>query len=172
MTAMMSARFGKTSVLSLRRRSAWLSFRTRVAIVLAEVRTSTSEYFEGLSANLSRFDYAEDLMGILLSKSGNFPRQIFDQYSRRREIPRSSSFSQIVASMGEGFEEWCCVENCPARERSSARLAEEARFLEKRSASLENIVFKMNLCYQHPELAADQKILKCYQQPQFMIPYR
>jgi hypothetical protein len=66
----------------LRRRSAWLSFLTRLAIVPAEVNTSISEYFEGLSANLSRFDYAGDLKGILLSKSGNFPMRTFHQYSK------------------------------------------------------------------------------------------
>jgi hypothetical protein len=73
---------------------------------------------------------------------------------------------------GEEFGRWCCAEDCAAREGCSARLVEEENFSEKRSAFLENIVFMMNLCYQHPELAADQKTLRCHQQPQLMIPYR
>ena len=49
--------------------------------------------------------------------------------------------------------------------------AENARDSQRRLAFLKNIDFMMNLFYRRPELAAEQKTLRCYQQPKFITTY-
>jgi hypothetical protein len=50
-------------------------------------------------------------------------------------------------------------------------LAEKARSSKRRLVFLQNIVFMMNLCYHHPELAAEQRTLRCYEQTKFITNY-